>query len=115
MTEPLQHLTIDDAMGEFQALLRERYGDAPAGESLPPRTPEQKEAECFRMAEVIVSLICPDPRACIDHSCRRNAVCRHWRYVKMKESSGRSDHPRRTAGAEAVRYAIWAYMSLGQR
>ena len=98
MTQPSRQLTIDEAMGEFQALIREQPGDAAPGESWPPETPEEAEARLFRMAEVLVGLACPDPRACIDQRCCRDRLCRHWGYVKMKESTGRCDHPRRTPG-----------------
>ncbi len=114
MTEPLRQLTIDEALGEFQALVQEQLGDGLPGDCGPPETPEEAEARRFRMAELLVGLACPEPAACIDQRCRRDGLCRHWGYVKMKESTGRCDHPRRTPGAEAVRYAIWVYMSSGR-
>jgi hypothetical protein len=114
MTVPSQQLTMDEALSEFRAVVQEELGDLAPGEALPPETPEQAEARRFRMAELLVGLACPDPRACGDPRCRRAAVCRHWQYVKMKESAVRSDHPRRTPGAEAVRYAIRAYMQSGR-
>jgi hypothetical protein len=57
------------------------------------------------------SLSSPDLRAWIDQRYRRNARCRHFERVRAKRASGKASHPRRTTGAEAVRYAIWAYMS----
>jgi hypothetical protein len=115
MIEPLRRLTIDEAIGGFQALIRERFGDAPPGENRRPETPEEAEAGRFRVAELLVGLACPDQRACIDQRCRRDGLCRHWAYVKMKESTAKCAHPRRTPGAEAVRYAIWVYMSSLRR
>ncbi|MFZ1104701.1 MAG: hypothetical protein WAN86_17935 [Hyphomicrobiaceae bacterium] len=114
MPEPSRLLTIDEALSEFQAVVQEELGDPMAGESLPPETAAEAEARRFRMAEFLCGLACPDPTRCADQRCRRDRLCRHLGYIKMKESAGRSGHPRRTPGAEAVRYAIRAYMSSGR-
>jgi len=110
MKQSKHPLTIDAAMAEFHAVVREELGDSLAHGDTTPLTPEQHEDSRFRFAEFMVSLACPDPRACTDQRCRRDVVCRHYARVQAKRT-GRSSHPRRTPGAEAVRYAIWAYMS----
>jgi hypothetical protein len=107
----MHRLTIDQAIADFQAVLREELGDDPPTAATTPRTPKQQEDDRFRLAEFLVGLACPDPRACTEPRCRRNALCRHYERVRAKRASGEATHPRRTPGAEAVRYAIWAYMS----
>jgi len=114
MREPVHQLTIDAAMAEFQAVVREELGESFARRGTIPRTPEQREDSLFHFAEFMLSLACPDPRSCTDQRCRRGVVCRHYAHVQAKRSSGRNSHPRRTPGAEALRYAIWAYMSSGR-
>lgn len=111
MTPRSPHLTIDAAVGKFQAVLKEEYGDAPPLTTLASETPAEAESTRFRFAEYMLGLACPDPAACADQRCRRNALCRHLAHVRAKQQSGESRHPRRTPGAEAARYAIWVYMS----
>jgi hypothetical protein len=114
MTEPPRQPTIDQAMGEFCALLNERpddLDDAPPGDCRPPQTPEEAEAACFRMAEHLIRLVCPDPAACADQRCRRDGLCRYLVHLRDRQSANKSVHPRRTPGAEALRHAIWLYMS----
>ena len=113
MKQATHPLTVDAAMAEFQAVVREELGDSFARENTTPQTPEQREDSLFRFAEFMLSLACPDPRACSDQRCRREVVCRHYARVQAKRAGG-SSHPRRTPGAEAVRYAIWAYMTSGR-
>ena len=113
MKQPKRQLTVDAAMAEFQAVTREVLGESFALQGTTPQTPEQCEDSRFQFAEFMLTLACPDPRACTDQHCRRNVVCRHYERVQAKRT-GRSSHPRRTPGAEAVRYAIWAYMSSGR-
>ena len=113
MTHTTRQLSIDAAMAEFQAVVREELGESLARENTTPRTPEQREDSLFHFAEFMLSLACPNPRDCTDQRCRRDVVCRHYARVQAKRT-GRSSHPRRTPGAEAVRYAIWAYMSSGR-
>jgi hypothetical protein len=114
MREPIPQLTVDQAMAEFQAVARDLLGDSPARGPAPPQTPEQAEEGRFRFAEQILSLACPDPRACTNEHCRRHRMCRHFERVRAKRASGVSAHPRRTPGAEACRYAIWVYMNRGR-
>jgi len=114
MTAPTRQLSIDAAIGEFQAVLDEELGDSLSHQALPPETPEQAEDRRFRLAEYMIALACPDPRACADQRCRRDVLCRHLSRVHAKRASGRSSHPRRTPGAEAARYAIWVYMNCGK-
>ena len=114
MTEPTRPLTVDEAMADFQAVIREELGDDFGGKGGTAATPEEAEESRFRLAEFILSLACPDPRACTDQHCRRNVICRHFERVRAKRASGRSSHPRRTPGAEAARYAIWVYMNSGR-
>ncbi len=114
MHEPQRQLTMDEAMAEFQALAREQMHCFPSRPGSEPSTPQEAEDLCFRFAESILGLACPDPRACTDQRCRRDALCRHFERVRAKRASGKSVHPRRTPGAEAVRYAIWVYMNAGR-
>jgi hypothetical protein len=118
MRQPLStsitQLTVDQAIGEFHALLREELGDAPADVAAAPATPatpEEEEHLRFACAELILRAVCPDPRACTDQRCRRHALCRHFSRVQAKRHSGVARNPRRTPGAEAVRYAIWVFMA----
>ena len=110
----MHQLTIDEAIAEFQAVVREELGDRPLPAARTHQTPEEEEEGRFRVAEFLLGLACPDPRACADTRCRRNVLCRHFERVRAKRASGKASHPRRAAGAEAVRYAIWAYMSSGR-
>jgi hypothetical protein len=119
----MSQLTIDQAIADLQAVVREELGDDPPTRGPtkrpikppePPRTPKEKEEELFRFAEFMVTLACPDPKLCADQTCRRNATCRHLARVRAKRASDSTSHPRRSPGAEAARYAIWAYMSSGR-
>jgi len=111
----MRQLTIDEAIAELQAVVHEELGDADAATRTTTQgTPEEKEEACFRLAELLLGLACPDPRACTDQHCRRRTLCRHFERVQAKRASGTARHPRRTPGAEAVRYAIWVYMSSGR-
>ena len=112
MNEPTRPLT--GAMAELHAVVREELGDALADRGSTPATPEQAEENRFRFAEFILSLACPDPRACTDNRCRRDGRCRYFTYLRDKQRSGMSMHPRRTPGAEAARYAVWVYMNSGR-
>jgi hypothetical protein len=114
MTPRSRQLTIDEAIGEFQAVLKEELGDSPPLAAMAPQTPEEAEAGRFRFAEYMLGLACPDPAACADQRCRRNTLCRHLAHVRAQQQGGESRHPRRTPGAEAARYAIWVYMSSGR-
>jgi hypothetical protein len=114
MTGPTQPLTVDEAMAEFQAVTREVLGDTPSYAGSMPSTPEEAEEGRFRFAEFILGLACPDPRACTDPRCRRNGLCRHFAHLRHGQQSGVPRHPRRTPGAEAVRYAVWVYMNSGK-
>ena len=114
MNTPSRELTVDDAMSEFQAMLREAFGDNPPGAATRPETPEEREEGLFRFAELVLSLACPDPRACSHPHCRRNLCCRHFARIETKRTSGKASHPRRSPGAEAARYAVWVYMSSAQ-
>ena len=114
MSTEIPPLSVDDAVCEFFAAVRERIGDPDPNYSPPPETPEQAEARRFRLAEFMVTLACRDPRACADTRCRRDRLCRHFTYVRDKQRRRVSAHPRRTPGAEAARYAIWVYMNSGR-
>src|SRR5262245_10709150 len=111
MTAPARQMTIDQALGEFLALLKEQHDATPAGERAPPLTPKEEEARRFRMAEHLIGLACPDPTACTDQRCRRDRLCRHLAHLRNRQAANKSIHPRRTPGAEALRHAIWLYMS----
>jgi hypothetical protein len=114
MNTPTSHLTVDDAMSEFQAALREARGDSPPDAAMSPATPEEREEGLFRFAELVLSLACPDPRACSHPHCRRDVRCRHFARIEAKRASGKATNARRTPGAEAARYAVWVYMSSAQ-
>lgn len=114
MSTPTCQLTVDEAMAEFYAVLREKLGDVSSIASPVSETSEEAEARRFKLAEFMLGLACPDPRACTDQRCRRNAICRHFAHVRAKQQSRQSVHPRRTPGAEAARYAIWVYMNSGK-
>jgi hypothetical protein len=79
-------LTIDDAIAQFQAVLKEELGDSPPHIAMAPETPEEAEARLFRFAEFMLGLACPDPAACPDQRCRRNARCRHVAHVRATNS-----------------------------
>ena len=111
MTLPIRQLTVDQALGEFQAMLREKMGHDPAPDIGATGTPAEQEESRFECAELILRAACPDPRACTDQQCRRGMLCRHFERIRAKRESAVANHPRRTPGAEAVRYAIWVYMS----
>jgi hypothetical protein len=101
-------------MAEFQAVAREVLGDRPLHTGSGPATPEEAEASHFRLAEFVLGLACPDPRACSDQRCRRSGLCRHFAHLRQLQQSGVTHHPRRTPGAEAVRYAVWVCMNSGR-
>jgi hypothetical protein len=111
VSTPTPKPTVDDAMSEFQVMLREALGDSSPATAARPMTPEQREEARFRFAEAVLRLACPDPRACNEPHCRRNARCRHLARIAAKRASGKVSHPRRTPGAEAARYAVWVLMS----
>jgi hypothetical protein len=109
MTDTSRLLTIDEAVGEFIAIARHVLGDAPAGDCLPPETPQEAETRHFLLAQHLIERACP-PAACADRNCRRNAVCKHMARVRARWSAGKSSHPRRPPGADALRYAMWVYV-----
>ncbi|MGH7754153.1 MAG: hypothetical protein ACREN5_15210 [Gemmatimonadales bacterium] len=119
MTAPTRQLTIDEAMGEFRALVQDQLDDVPLGDSLgelqvdpgPPETLQEAETRRFLMAQYLLGLACPAPKTCRNYQCRRDASCRHLVRVRARWSAGKSGHPRRPPGADALRYAIWVYMS----
>ena len=111
MNIPTRHLSIDDAMSEFRAMLLEKFGDSRPDGPMTRMTADEREEGLFRLADLMLSLACPDPRACTDRRCRRDVLCRHFARVQAKRASGKASHPRRTPGADAARYAVWVYMS----
>jgi hypothetical protein len=114
MTDVPTKLTVDEAVAEFSKLGDAIFGSAPSGQTSPtvPETFEQAEARRFRFAEDILSLVCPDPRQCEDHRCRRNRACRHFVEVHAVQRGERVLAPgRRSPGAWAVRHAIWVFMN----
>ena len=114
MTELPRPLTIDQAIGEFRTMVQDELGDAPLGDGGPPATPETPEeaaTRLFLMAQYLINRACPAPGRCRDYSCRRDATCRHLVRVRARWSARKSSHPRRSPGADALRYAIWVYVS----
>jgi hypothetical protein len=127
MIDPSRHLTIDDALGEFSAMLEDLIengspngpenvlqnglgGAVTAGHGT-PETPEEADTRRFLLAQHLIGLACPAPAACADPRCRREAACRHLLHVRDRWSAGRSSHPRRPPGADALRHAIWLYVA----
>ena len=111
MNQQPQLLSVDEAMAEFMHVMSDAYGDSPPAPGTPPLSPAEKEADRFRLAEHLLHLACPDAGACTDQRCRRDRLCRHLVFVRDKRENGIATHPRRTPGAEAVRYAVWVYMN----
>ena len=114
MTELPRPLTIDEAISEFQTMPQDDLGDAPLGGGGPlatRETPAEAETRCFLMAQYLIDRACPAPGRCRDRGCRRDATCRHLVRVRARWSARKSSHPRRPPGADALRYAIWVYVS----
>jgi hypothetical protein len=112
MTEPARPLTIDEALGEFPDMLEDVLGETPTGDRMPPpETPQEAETRCFLLAQYLIGRACPAPSGCADYGCRRDATCKHLARVRARYRAGRSSHPRRPPGADALRYAIWVYVS----
>jgi hypothetical protein len=112
MTHPSCPLTIDEAVSAFQTMVQDVLGDAPLGDGTPPpETPQEAETRRFLLAQHLIDRACPAPAACSDRACRRDAVCKHMARVRARWNAGRSSHPRRPPGADALRYAIWVYVS----
>jgi hypothetical protein len=112
MTNPSPPLTIDEAVSEFQTMVQDVLGDAPPGEHTPlPETPQEAETRRFLLAQHLIERACPAPAACRDRRCRRDPMCKHMARVRARWSTGQSSHPRRPPGADALRYAIWVYVS----
>jgi hypothetical protein len=108
-------LTIDDAVSEFGAMVQDVLGDAPPDGWAPPETPQEAETRHFLLAQHLIGLACPAASACGDQRCRRDAMCRHLAHVRDRWSARKSSHPRRPPGADALRYAIWVYVSSRRR
>ena len=111
MTELPRQLTIDEAMGEFRAMVQDELGDPEPGDCGPPETPEEAETRRFRMAQYPIGLACPASATCPDYRYRRDAECRHLTHVRARWKARKSSHPRRPPAGDALRYAIWVYVS----
>jgi hypothetical protein len=112
MTDTLPPLTIDEAMGAFQTMVQDVLGDEPLGDGAPlSETPQEAETRRFLLAQHLIDRTCPSPSACAYRACRRDATCQHLARVRARWAAGRSSHPRRPPGADALRYAIWVYVS----
>jgi hypothetical protein len=111
MTTLSRPLTIDEAIGEFQAMVVDELGEAEPGACGPPlETPAEADSRHFLLAQYLIGLACPVPAHCRDRQCRRD-ICRHLARVRARWSARKSSHPRRPPGADALRYAIWVYVS----
>jgi hypothetical protein len=112
---PLTKLTVDEAVAEFQLMLRAELGTLPRpapgeGGGLP--TPEVDEELRFRAAEMLLRIACPDLSLCTDRRCRRGGLCRHLADLALRrEGRYRIPNSRRTPGALALRHAIWVCMN----
>jgi hypothetical protein len=112
MTMPLQRqLTIDEAVSEFRDMVQDEFGDAEPGDRRPLETQEEAETRRFLTAQYVVRAACPKPADCRHYSCRRDRECRHLARIRARWSARKSSHPRRPPGADALRYAIWVYVS----
>lgn len=119
MIDPSRHLSIDDALAEFSAMIEDMGEDGPengsgiavAGGHGLPETPEEADTRRFLLAQHLIGLACPAPAACGDPRCRREAACRHLLHVRDRWAAGKSSHPRRPPGADALRRAIWLYVA----
>ena len=111
MTALSRPLTIDEAIGEFQAMVQDELGEAGPGVCGPPlETPAETDSRHFLLAQYLIGLACPAPARCRDYRCRRD-TCWHLARVRARWSARKSSHPRRPPGADALRYAIWVYVS----
>jgi hypothetical protein len=112
MTTHPRKLTVDRAVAEFQMILLRALGPETPSGSMACETPEEAEARRFRCAETLLGLACPDPRRCADHQCHRVGLCRHFADLRARQQTPPSQRPtRRSAGAAALRHAIWVYMN----
>jgi hypothetical protein len=115
MPEHQRQLTIDEAMGEFRAMVEEELGDGGPAPGAGPggriETPQEAETRQFLMAQYLIRLACPSASGCRNAQCRRDAMCRHLVRVRAKWSERKSSHPRRSPGASIMRYAVWVYVS----
>ena len=118
MTQFMPKLSVDDAVQQFFAILHHAWGlgepDAARAADWERKTPEEAEALRFSCAKDVLRLLCPDPRWCSDHRCRRLTMCRHFADLRARQREGRSPYPGRTPGAAALRHAIWVYMNACQ-
>ncbi|HEX2172061.1 MAG TPA: hypothetical protein VHL09_06410 [Dehalococcoidia bacterium] len=119
MSDKTNDLTVDEAVTEYLKAARERYESLPPRPEAPPAAPatfEEAEAECFRLAEHILSQMCPDPGTCSDRRCRRDRLCRHIVDLRtMREGPDPEPLSRRSRGARAVRHAIWVVVNARLR
>jgi hypothetical protein len=115
MIETSRPLTIDEAIGEFRAMVQDELGDAEPGGCRPMETPAEADTRHFLLAQYLIGAACPAPADCSDYRCRRDAACRRLARVRARWSARQSSHPRRPPGADALRYAIWVYVSARRR
>jgi hypothetical protein len=115
MIDPSRQLTIDDAVAEFCAMIEDMPNDgsggAVAGGRGAPESPQEADTRRFLLAQYLIGLACPAAADCSDQRCRREAACRHLVHVRDRFDAGRSSHPRRPPGADALRHAIWVYVA----
>ena len=110
----MEKLTLNQAVAQFHAILREHLPPEPLARAGPsvPETHEEAEARRFRLAETLLRLACPDARRCTDHRCRRSGRCRHLAdLAARKQGPPRRQEDDRPPAAHALRHAIWVYMN----
>ncbi len=110
----MHKLNVDEAVAEFQAMLRVELGPETAAglRAIGPETPGEAEARRFRCAEELLRRVCPDPTRCNNQRCRRTGLCRHFAELRERQQlSTGQQATRRTPGAEALRQAIWVFMN----
>jgi hypothetical protein len=90
---------------------RTNFGDVEPGDRRPPKTPEEAETRRFLSAQYVARAACPKPADCHHDHCRRDRERRHLARIRARWSARKSSHPQRPPGAEALRHAIWVYVS----
>jgi len=115
MTDIANTLTVDQAVAEFMKGAQEHLASLPPAteaRAVPSATFETADAQRFRIAEKLLSGMCPDPGACSDRRCRRDRLCRHIVDLRaMQKAPDPEPHSRRSLGARALPHAIWLYMN----
>jgi hypothetical protein len=113
---PQPPLSIDDAVAMFSKLLGRSIERKPApaarftvDSNWRSEPPEVGEAARFEDAERILQILCAEPGICPDPRCRRLRGCRGLQALRTGRYPRTPQPSRRTAGADAVRFAMALY------